>query len=68
MLYITFVLRICRTTYGKMNEWMKMPGGRDMRSGIPVTRSDANWKQAAKVRNYTCYSILTHYLSRKFLP
>lgn len=36
------------TTYGKMNEWMKMPGGRDSRNGIPVTLSDGNWKHTGK--------------------
>ncbi|KAL4224646.1 hypothetical protein ACF0H5_015343 [Mactra antiquata] len=36
------------TTYGKMNEWMKMSGGRDSRTGIPVTLSDGNWKQSQK--------------------
>lgn len=34
-----------KTTYGKMNEWMTMPGGRDMRSGVPLTMSDGNWQQ-----------------------
>lgn len=34
------------TTYGKMNEWMNMPGGRDMRSGIPLTLSDGHWHEA----------------------
>jgi len=43
---------IFRTTYGKMNEWMKGSGGRDMRSGVPVTRSDGNWKQTITVCTY----------------
>jgi len=34
-----------RTTYGKMNEWMKMSGGKEVRTGVPVTLSDGNWKQ-----------------------
>lgn len=33
-----------KTTYGKMNEWMNMPGGRDMRSGVPLTMTDGNWQ------------------------
>lgn len=36
------------TTYGKMNEWMKMSGGRDSRTGVPVTLSDGNWKHTTK--------------------
>ncbi|XP_060560639.1 uncharacterized protein LOC132720500 isoform X5 [Ruditapes philippinarum] len=37
-----------RTTYGKMNEWTKSSGGRDSRTGIPVTRSDGNWKHTPR--------------------
>lgn len=39
-----------RTTYGKMNEWMKMSGGRDSRTGVPVTLTDGNWKHATKTQ------------------
>ncbi|XP_060560637.1 uncharacterized protein LOC132720500 isoform X3 [Ruditapes philippinarum] len=37
-----------KTTYGKMNEWTKSSGGRDSRTGIPVTRSDGNWKHTPR--------------------
>ena len=33
-----------------MNEWMTMPGGRDMRSGVPLTMSDGNWQEMNQVR------------------
>ena len=32
-----------------MNEWMKASGGTDMRTGVPVTRSDGNWRQVSNV-------------------
>lgn len=41
-----------------MNEWMNAPGGRDMRSGLPVTRSDGNWKAVDRVRILTVHSLL----------
>lgn len=40
------------TTYGKMNEWMKMPGGKDVRSGVPLTMSDGNWQEAKQLAGF----------------
>ncbi|XP_045176348.2 uncharacterized protein LOC123536911 isoform X2 [Mercenaria mercenaria] len=66
-----------KTTYGKMNEWMKMPGGRDSRTGVPVTRSDGNWKQTTQetkttqkddfnVRFRESYADLTNQIAYRF--
>ncbi|XP_052232431.1 uncharacterized protein LOC127845495 isoform X3 [Dreissena polymorpha] len=66
------------TTYGKMNEWMNAPGGRDMRTGLPVTRSDGNWravdrgavnkpqKEDFNVRFRDSYADLTNQIAYRF--
>ncbi|XP_052798838.1 uncharacterized protein LOC128230532 isoform X3 [Mya arenaria] len=67
-----------KTTYGKMNEWTKASGGRDMRTGVPVTRSDGNWRKQAtenglrpnndnfNVRFRESYADLTNQIAYRF--
>lgn len=68
------ILCIFRTTYGHMNDWMKVS-----RNGVPVTMSDNNWhnlKQVSLIRiigdirvpfTSNCYTYLFFYTGHFFV-
>ena len=48
---IDLSLAFVRTTYGTMNEWMKMKDqARTIPKHVPITLTDANWREIKAVR------------------
>ena len=48
---IDLSLVFVRTTYGTMNEWMKMKDqARTVPKHVPITLTDANWREIKGVR------------------
>jgi len=38
-----------RTSYGQMNDWMRMARDTDRAGGVPLTVTDSNWRGMKKV-------------------